>query len=52
MSHYVVEIVSCHEAIVIKVGFEEHVVNFLLRKVLPQLLSHLLQLKGRYFTLN
>ena len=52
MSHDVVEIISCHETIVVQVGLEEHVIYLLLRKVLPQLLSHLLQLEGCYFALN
>ena len=44
VSHNVVEIVPCHETIVVKIGTAEHVFGLSLSQVLTQVMSHLFQL--------
>jgi len=42
VGHDVVEVIGCHEAIFVQVGFAEDVDQFLLSQIFAQLLGHLL----------
>ena len=46
VGHDVVEIITGDKSIVIKVGFEEHVVELVFREILSQLLGNLLEFHG------
>ena len=52
VGHDVVKVVGHHKSIIVEVSLVENVVPLVVRKVLAQFLTHLLQLGNSYLPLN
>lgn len=52
MSHNIVEVVNCDEAIIVKISLRENVVELFFCEVLSEIFSHFLQLVNSDLSLN